>query len=75
MLRQLVVVGATSAPTLEADSDFDGARDWLAWVFANGQDGTNEQPAPAVASLPGCLTALRSAPGSFAALAASVLAP
>lgn len=74
MLRQLVNMGATSAAALTADSDFDGARDWLAWVFADGKSRAKERPEPGVVTLPGCLTAPRSTPGSLAALAASVLA-
>ena len=77
MLRQLANMGATSVAALTADSDFDGARDWLAWVFPSEEARAeqNGRPEPGVASLPGCLTAPRSMPGSLAALAASVLAP
>ena len=77
VLRQLVDMGTTSAAALMADSDFDGAHDWLAWVFADGEARAkqNGRPEPGVVSFPGCLTAPRSAPGSLAALAASVLAP
>ncbi len=69
MLQQLLAGGATSASALAADSDMDGAREWLAWLLA-GSPGA----APAVSALPGCLTSSRSAPGGAAALAASLLA-
>ena len=75
MLRQLVNMSATSAAALTADSDFDGAREWLAWVLPDEEASAMKQPELGVVSLPGCLTAQRSTPGSLAALAASVLAP
>ncbi len=69
MLQQLLAGGATSKSALAADSDMDGAREWLAWLLA-GSPGS----APAVSALPGCLTGSWVAPGAAAALAASLLA-
>lgn len=75
MLRHLLRSGSTSAGALAGDSDFDGAREWLAWLAANTAGAGGNAPAPFVTALPGCLTASRSQPGGVAALSASLLAP
>lgn len=75
MLRHLLHSGSTSAGALAGDSDFDGARMWLAWLAADAAGAICDAPAPCVTALPGCLTASRSQPGGVAALSASLLAP
>ena len=39
MLQQLLAGGHTSESVLAADSDLDGAREWLAWLLAGSPGG------------------------------------